>query len=40
MAISMQVKAEPSVEQAIQQIVEIEVEGEEEDPFKETHSRR
>ena len=34
MATSMQVKAEPSVEQAIQQIIDIEVEGEEEDPLE------
>ena len=34
MATLMQVKAEPSVEQAIQQIIDIEVEGKEEDPLE------
>ena len=34
MATSMQVKSEPSVERALQQIFNIEVEGEEEDPLE------
>ena len=34
MATSMQVKAEPSVEHALQQVSDVEVEGEEEDPLE------
>ena len=40
MATSMQVKAEPSVEQAVQQISNIEVEGEEEeDPLEDLNNK-